>query len=396
MVPRPHHQKHLVVIGIFRLDGFVHGDRAVNVFLIPQAVDEHDRHGQRFLREQLVDCLIAPECVVARVLDHLLPEPELLEAAPPSHLTGRSAAHELVELVGVRAPPLHLVGARRFLVVDVRQPELAERAVVEPVVTHPPVHHRIHGHRHLERRMGMEQRHQREEPVVRDAQDSHLAVALGYVLHQPVDGVERVGGVIDRCRVLRTAQWPVHHVIAFGAVLPANVLDDADVTALDNHVGRIVVAVENRAQMRAFGVTRERRRVVRRPREEDGRAPGAFRQHDHRVQLDAVPHRDHDVALDVLEIVRGRLEVCRCLARQAGVLRRLRPVLGRCPLEAQRDANRRQTPDEAEDKRHGGHKGYEGHKGSALSKMIYTRSSHIRRILEVVIVFHPARASFPM
>ena len=38
---------------------------------------------------------------------------------------------------------------------------------------------------------------------------------------------------------------PVHDVIAFGAVLAADILDDADVAAFDDHVGGIVVSIEN-------------------------------------------------------------------------------------------------------------------------------------------------------
>ncbi len=78
-----------------------------------------------------------------------------------------------------------------------------------------------------------------------------LPLRLRDVLHQPVDGVAGVGGVIDRRRVLRPAQRAVHHVVALGAVLAAHVLDDADVAALDDHVGGVVVAVEDRAEVGA-------------------------------------------------------------------------------------------------------------------------------------------------
>ena len=60
---------------------------------------------------------------------------------------------------------------------------------MEPIVSHPAIYHRIHWHRNLQRRMRIDQRHQREESIVGDAEDAHVAVSLGNVLHHPVDGV---------------------------------------------------------------------------------------------------------------------------------------------------------------------------------------------------------------
>ena len=56
--------------------------------------------------------------------------------------------------------------------------------------------------------------------------------------------------------------------------------------------------------------------VVGRARQQDRRAPGALRDEDDRVQLHAVAHRDHHVALDVVEAVVGRFELLRRFARQ--------------------------------------------------------------------------------
>ena len=120
---------------------------------------------------------------------------------------------------------------------------------------------------------GFDERHQRQEAVVGDPEDADAAVALRHVLHQPVDGVVGVGRVIDRRRVLRPAQRAVHHVVALGAVLPAHVLDHADVAALDDHVGGVVVAAQDRPEVGALGVARERARVVGRARQQDRRAP---------------------------------------------------------------------------------------------------------------------------
>ena len=82
VVPRAEDQKDLVVRRVLRRDRLVDGGGAVDVFLVPQAVDEHHRRLQRLLRQQLVHRLVAPEVVVAGVLDDLLPEAYLIE--PPA------------------------------------------------------------------------------------------------------------------------------------------------------------------------------------------------------------------------------------------------------------------------------------------------------------------------
>ncbi len=114
---------------------------------------------------------------------------------------------------------------------------------MEPVVAHPAVHHGIHRHGNLERRMRIDQRHQGQEAVVGNPQDADLAVALGNVLHQPVDGVIGVGRMIDGGGIQRAVQRAIDDVVAFGAVFAANVLDDADVAAFEDHFEGVVVAV---------------------------------------------------------------------------------------------------------------------------------------------------------
>jgi len=61
VMPRPHHQKYFVIAGVLRLERFVDGRRAVNVFLIPQAVHQHGRNFQRLRGENLVHGLLLPE-----------------------------------------------------------------------------------------------------------------------------------------------------------------------------------------------------------------------------------------------------------------------------------------------------------------------------------------------
>src|SRR5664279_724094 len=88
MVPGTEDHEYLVVGGVEGLDGLVDGDRAVDVFLVPKAVDEQDWNLEGLLGQDLVHGLIAPECVVGGVLENLLPEPHLLEAVAASKFTG--------------------------------------------------------------------------------------------------------------------------------------------------------------------------------------------------------------------------------------------------------------------------------------------------------------------
>src|SRR5215217_2875842 len=69
VMPRTKHEKHLVVVCILRLNRLVHRDVAVDVFLIPEAVYEHHRNFQRFLREDFVYRLFAPVSVVTRMCE---------------------------------------------------------------------------------------------------------------------------------------------------------------------------------------------------------------------------------------------------------------------------------------------------------------------------------------
>ena len=164
-----------------------------------------------------------------------------------------------------------------------------------------------------------------------------LPLRLRDVLHQPVDGVVGVGRVIDRRLVLRAAQGPVHDVVPLGAVLAADVLHDADVAALQDHIDGVVVAVQDRPEVRALGVARELVGVVGRAGQEDRRSFRALRDQDDGVQLDAVAHGNHHLAPGVVEAVVGRLELGRDLARQlheAGrgdVCQKCEPAHG-CPL----------------------------------------------------------------
>src|ERR1700755_2508137 len=64
VVPRAEDEEDLVVLRVLRLDGLVDGDVAVDVLLIPEAVDEHHGNLEGLRGENLVDGLPLPEGVV--------------------------------------------------------------------------------------------------------------------------------------------------------------------------------------------------------------------------------------------------------------------------------------------------------------------------------------------
>jgi hypothetical protein len=115
----------------------------------------------------------------------------------------------------------------------------------------------------------MHQRHQRQETVVADAQNAHLAIGLGNVLDQPVDAVVGVRRFVHRRGILRPVNRAVHHVVALRAVLAANVLNHANVAAFHNHVRSVVIAIQSPPQVRAGGVAGQLIGAVRRARQQD-------------------------------------------------------------------------------------------------------------------------------
>ena len=134
---------------------------------------------------------------------------------------------------------------------------------MKPVIAHPAIDHRIHRHCNFERRVRVDERHQGQKAVIGNTEDADFAIRFRDILHQPVDGVVGVRGVIDGGRVLRSVQRPVDYVVALGAMLAAHILDHADVAASNDHVGGVVISLQDGAEMRALGVTRKSARIVR-------------------------------------------------------------------------------------------------------------------------------------
>src|SRR5207248_6256171 len=149
--------------------------------------------------------------------------------------------------------------------------------------------------------------------------------ALRNILHQPINRVMGVGGFVHRGGIQRAMQGAGHDVVTFRPVFATDVLVHADVAALYDYLGSIVVAFEDGAKVRTGGVAGLDGGAVRRAREQHGRVMGAFGHNDDRVQAHAIAHGNHDVALDVVEAGGGSLEI---RGRLAGEVRILRSFLG--------------------------------------------------------------------
>src|SRR5262245_37315728 len=126
--------------------------------------------------------------------------------------------------------------------------------------------------------------------------------------------------MVDLSRIQRPPQRAVHHIISLGAVLAAHVLHRADVAASNDYLGGVVIAGQDRAEMRALRVASEFSGVIWGARQQYRRAPGALRRDNDGMQFSAVTHGDHHAALDVIEAVVGWFELFRRFARQAGGL----------------------------------------------------------------------------
>ena len=304
--PRAHDQVVAVVAGVARFHRLVAVDRAPHVLLVPQALQPHGRHLQRGFRHDLVQRLLLPESVVGRVLADFAPPRQLFEPGRARVVAGRAGAEEVAVVVTTCARDRHALATLGGLAGEITEVDLAEGTVVEPVVAHPAVDHRAFRCGHLQRRMRVRQRHHHGEPLVRGAKHADAAVGFRDVLHQPVDGVVGVGRMVDLGVVERSHQRPRDHVVALRAVFPTDILEHADVAALHEHLVALRQDVEHVRRSHAAGAPVG---IVGRARQQDRRVVRTLRHHDDRVQLDAVAHRDHHLALDVVVAVGRRDEI---------------------------------------------------------------------------------------
>src|SRR2546426_9458380 len=111
-MPRSHNEEHFVVVRVLGLNCLVDGDVAVDILLVPETMDHHHRHLKRLCGQYLVYCLVAPERVVARMLEKLPPETNLFESAATAELAGGTRLHKHVVVVKVARPPPYVISAR--------------------------------------------------------------------------------------------------------------------------------------------------------------------------------------------------------------------------------------------------------------------------------------------
>ena len=119
---------------------------------------------------------------------------------------------------------------------------------MEEIVAHPGVTDRCLGRDGLERGMGADAGEGSEPSGIGTAEHADLAVVAGNVLHQPVDGVEGVGGLVDAVRVLRVPLRAEGYEIAAGPEAPADVLAHEDVAVLGELAVRRGRCAESRAR----------------------------------------------------------------------------------------------------------------------------------------------------
>src|ERR1700730_10634062 len=88
MKPRADHEIKIRETGLLRFECLVERYIAVNVFLIPKAVHQHDRNGAVLLGENFIKRLALPELIIGRVLHELFGEAQLSQAVPARHFAG--------------------------------------------------------------------------------------------------------------------------------------------------------------------------------------------------------------------------------------------------------------------------------------------------------------------
>jgi len=337
VTPGADHEKVHVVVRVLRFGRGIRRRRSIDVLLIPLTVDVEGRHGKRLPREDPVDRLSLPERIVSRMTREPLPERQLVHAKRRPERTGRAGGEPGLVGIVTRRRPFLLGTLVRRLAVDVIGIGFAERAVVKPVVADPRVDHRIEWDGGFQRRMRMDETHQDGETVVARAHGGDFAVALGHVVHQPLDRVVGIGRMIDPGIIELPGKRPVHDVRSFGLIFTAHVLGHDDIALCGQFAKRIR---QGERSVRARRARRELRGAIRRAIEHDGRMGRALRYDDDREQLHAVAHRNHDLAFVEVVECRRRAELGRDVACGSGARGDGRRRGSRCPIRYGRGRRR--------------------------------------------------------
>ena len=135
--------------------------------------------------------------------------------------------------------------------------------------------------------MGVDHCPRGEEAAVRDPPGADAAVVAGHVVHQPVDRVVEVGGLVGAVDVFGKAIRAQGEEVALGVVASAQILQDEDVPLVEE----LLVPVQPDRVLLLLRIG-----VVGGALEHDGERFGlTLRDVDLSVQPHAVSHGDHDV-----------------------------------------------------------------------------------------------------
>jgi hypothetical protein len=190
---------------------------------------------------------------------------------------------------------------------------------------HPAIDHRALRRGNLQRGVWIEQRHGHRPAVIRRTNHAHALVRFGNILDQPFNRVPGICRVIGFARIERTHWRTRHDIRALRAVFAANVLIDKDVPVVDP-----LAICRPQCVAKMWAVIRGKNRcVVRRALEQHWQIVRALRNNDDGMQLNAVAHGNHLLALDVVVIGLGLMPLGRNVAASLDHIAGLRQKSGR-------------------------------------------------------------------
>jgi len=180
----------------------------------------------------------APETVIRRVLDKVVPGGDRAVEIALVDVPERSEVQIPIIEIELREGEVAVGGlvVLHFVTVfeSVTEPE---RAIMMKVVAEEEIAHTGLLRGRLQRGMRVDRADERQPAGIGYTGDANFAIVIGYMLHQPVDGVPGVGAFVDRAGMRFVSQWLMDLHGAFGFVFAADVLHDEDVAVL----GHVVV-----------------------------------------------------------------------------------------------------------------------------------------------------------
>ena len=145
--------------------------------------------------------------------------------------------------------------------------------------------------------MRVDQRHQRRETQVARTDYANVTVCLRRVLDQPLDGVVGIGRFVDAGFVQWSRDRAIEDPLSLGPMHAADVLVHADVVVCDKFRIHYFEYVDDAL---AIDAARRTARVIGRARQQDWCFGNALFHHHDGEEFDAVAHRDHDLAPNIV------------------------------------------------------------------------------------------------